>query len=790
MAAQEAETEIPEDLTGSYPMSRLENTMMKAFYQTILCTVLLLVLAVATAGDARAQFTATWIDIGDFQDRYSQIGAIDETSNTFEYPGIQFWSSHYRSAALWIGAKDWQTEEGNTLPYYTSRIGPRDPGIDFAFPVEDQLISKWEDTEVFVDGVASFDKIALVSEVDPNLPADRMMDITFNMDIGVTVNEKVYAYSNPFHDEYHIVDWTFTNTGNTDDDPDIELPNNTLNDALFYFIHRWRGSRLASHVGDNAQEWGRYSMIDVVGDGHMEYPVDFTAYYLWKGYEPGYTRWNNLGGPLLEACCDQPQGDTLGRLSGSYFDGEMVLYAPNSTDDRTFDNMVQPHTIGFLDSDEKLNALGAAHIEYYEDGMLTRERQTRTPEVSPSRHWPHYADRIEPSGEFWNPRNDPDQGKQGGHAATVAFGPYDMEIGESVRILVVRGVGGLDFDAQLYVGRQYKFSGADDNALIAYDANNDGVIEDKEYSYHDVYDLGDEVMTKNQWVMSGRDSLFKIFYAAQDLYEASNDLSQYPIVQPPLPPREFSVTGLPDRISLEWEPLDGGPTRTGWEVYRTNKASYWSPAYDNVRSPGPGVSLVEALEDPDRRLRRTEDELPYTCVAGDRPGCAQPALPPNATSFDDTEVTRGTDYFYYLAAVGEEQPEDPDAITGTPGGVALRSSRYFTQTYQAVNLKRPPGETIEAARVVPNPVNIGSDQSIRFDKEDEVAFFNIPGECTIKIFTETGELVQTIEHTDGSGDEKWNLTTASRQLLVSGIYIAVIETPEGERVFRKFTVIR
>jgi hypothetical protein len=151
-------------------------------------------------------------------------------------------------------------------------------------------------------------------------------------------------------------------------------------------------------------------------------------------------------------------------------------------------------------------------------------------------------------------------------------------------------------------------------------------------------------------------------------------------------------------------------------------------------------------------------------------------------------VNRGTDYYYYLVAVGDENPVDPAAMSGTPGGVALRSSRYFTQTYQPVNLKRQPG-TLEQARVVPNPVNLGSDQTIRFTKEDEVAFFNIPGECTIKIYTETGELVQTIEHTNGSGDEKWNLTTASRQLLVSGIYIAVIEA-EGERVFRKFTVIR
>ena len=98
---------------------------------------------------------------------------------------------------------------------------------------------------------------------------------------------------------------------------------------------------------------------------------------------------------------------------------------------------------------------------------------------------------------------------------------------------------------------------------------------------------------------------------------------------------------------------------------------------------------------------------------------------------------------------------------------------------------------MEDARIVPNPVNLGADATVRFDQEDRVAFFNIPGNCTIKIYTEIGELVHTIEHSDGSGDELWNLTTTSRQLLVSGIYIAVIsDNDTGDEAIRKFTVIR
>ena len=782
--------------------------MMKTCYKHIPGIALLCVLGAMIPENAHAQFITTWIDIGDYQDGYIEVGTKNETSNYMAYPAIHRSSTHERSGAFWIGTKGWTNPDGQSFDYYTSRIGPRDPGIDFAYPQSNRLVSKWEDSEVMVDGVASFDRVAIVTEVDPSLAADRMAEAIWNMDVGVTVRKRGYAWSNAFHDEYHIIEYEFTNTGNTDDDPELELEGQTLEDTYFYWIHRWRGTDQGAWIGDGGQVWGKYSMVDAVGDGHADYPLDITAYYLWKGYEPDYaaSQWDNLGAPILESHWAVAEGDTLGRLSGAYFDGEMPLYAPNSMDDPTFDRMVQPHTIGFMDQDEKLTAAGAPHVEYYEDGILTREDHLALPAgcsdaVSRTRMCPQWADRIEPSGEFWNPTGNPSQGRQGGHAATVAYGPYDIGPGESVRIVVVRSVGGLDFDASLVVGRAFKLAppASRNTHIIRYDANGDGVIKDDvPYSYHDVYDLGLEAMTKNQWVLTARDSLFKNFVKARKVFEASNGFSRYPIAQPPHPPRTFSVRGLPDRVLLEWAAIDGGPTRVGWEVYRTSRNTFWSPAYDYVREPG-SEGLMGALDSTDpriqqKRLRRSEDELPYTCVAGARPDCEGPMLSAGATSFEDTDVVRGEDYYYYLAAVGETLPDDPDGLMGVPGGgVALRSSRYFSQTYQPANLKRPPfgaTGTIEDVRVVPNPVNLGSDQSIRFTKEDEVAFFNIPGECTIRIYSEIGELIETIVHTDGSGDEKWNLTTRARQLLVSGIYVAVVETPEGDRVFRKFTVIR
>jgi hypothetical protein len=54
-----------------------------------------------------------------------------------------------------------------------------------------------------------------------------------------------------------------------------------------------------------------------------------------------------------------------------------------------------------------------------------------------------------------------------------------------------------------------------------------------------------------------------------------------------------------------------------------------------------------------------------------------------------------------------------------------------------------------------------------------------------------GELIKTIEHKNGSGDEFWYQVTSSGQIIVSGIYIAVItDTVTGENHLAKFTIIR
>jgi hypothetical protein len=111
-------------------------------------------------------------------------------------------------------------------------------------------------------------------------------------------------------------------------------------------------------------------------------------------------------------------------------------------------------------------------------------------------------------------------------------------------------------------------------------------------------------------------------------------------------------------------------------------------------------------------------------------------------------------------------------------------------------------------RIVPNPYNIKA-RNIQYGETDpttldKLAFYNLPPVCRIKIYTETGDLVETIDHNNGSGDDYWYSLTSSNQLVVSGLYIAYFEVTEdyqdentgellyrkGDHTFKKFVIIR
>jgi hypothetical protein len=264
---------------------------------------------------------------------------------------------------------------------------------------------------------------------------------------------------------------------------------------------------------------------------------------------------------------------------------------------------------------------------------------------------------------------------------------------------------------------------------------------------------------KNAWVMTGRDSLFQTFERAIATYQ--NNLV---VPSPPPAPSQFDVNSGGDRITLTWASnAESAPGFVGYKVYR-------------------------AIQKPD-----TTYDLIFSCG----PGTPNPEI---VNEYEDRSPQRGFEYYYYISSF-----DDGSTNIAHPG-VALESSKFFTLTNEPAFLKRPPGKSLSEIRVVPNPFNISA-REIQYGitgGANSLKFFNLPPTCRIKIYTERGDLVETIDHLDKSGDEEWKSVTSSRQTVVSGLYIAYIEVldddrdeetgklrfKKGESTFVKFIIIR
>jgi hypothetical protein len=318
----------------------------------------------------------------------------------------------------------------------------------------------------------------------------------------------------------------------------------------------------------------------------------------------------------------------------------------------------------------------------------------------------------------------------GGYMQTHGFGPYTLAPGDSVHIVIAEAVAGISREKNREVTRNWLTwkKGAGQPKLVLPDGS--------ETTDFDKY--------KHDWVWTCDDSMLQTFRRAIECYR-----NGYSVIQPPPPPKTFEVISGGDRIKLVWaDNAAEDPHFNGYRIYRSEG------------------SVANAL---------TVYEKLFECDAS------------NAVhSFDDITALRGRDYYYYIVSKddGTRNLERP--------GVPLVSSKFYTMTNKPARLRRPAKENIEDIRVVPNPYVL-SKRALQFGEVrgyDRIAFYGLPGVCTIRVFTESGTLIWTKKHDDGSGDELWESLTSSGQVIVSGIYIAHFETPDGRTTYRKLLVIR
>ncbi len=87
----------------------------------------------------------------------------------------------------------------------------------------------------------------------------------------------------------------------------------------------------------------------------------------------------------------------------------------------------------------------------------------------------------------------------------------------------------------------------------------------------------------------------------------------------------------------------------------------------------------------------------------------------------------------------------------------------------------------------------GQDDRSR-DRVRKITFANLPPTCTIRVFSLDGDLVREMEHDMDPADpnapyHEWDMISRNYQMIVSGLYYWVVETPDGRTQIGKLAVL-
>ena len=92
---------------------------------------------------------------------------------------------------------------------------------------------------------------------------------------------------------------------------------------------------------------------------------------------------------------------------------------------------------------------------------------------------------------------------------------------------------------------------------------------------------------------------------------------------------------------------------------------------------------------------------------------------------------------------------------------------------------------------VPNPFILNSGfQGDGDEVAEQIGFYRLPAECTIRIFSYSGQLVETIRHNNPVYSTAWFQVTRSEQDIASGIYFYVVTTPAGDQTSGKLVIVK
>jgi hypothetical protein len=374
-----------------------------------------------------------------------------------------------------------------------------------------------------------------------------------NTSSGITLTQRAYAFENQEFDDFVIVEYIFKNTGNINNNPVIEYPNNEVQECYFGLKFVPQPSWLTRRIIPNSGGW------NVQGDDWIDY---YTGDYNGESIRVLYG-WD--GDASVSVYSDDDEGDPYRGYSGIFmspqYPGMAILHVDRAVDDKNND-FTQPlmnyYSYGGASSS---NALSLAEQGFGENGGQDIFNILSTPAFFTSPFdWETWNSS---QTEIWAVDNDPN--REFYKTGTLGFGPFNFNnIGDSVRIITCYTVGSMGWQKSVEIGEQWK-----NNQISQTD--------------------------KNRWIRSGRDSLFTQISRISHLFldDTGNfDLNKgAAIIEDPPEPPGLITKSLVRSIEVNFTNVGAAKYR----IYRRLKPVFYLSdiATELLKEPYP---LIEELD--------------------------------------------------------------------------------------------------------------------------------------------------------------------------------------------------
>jgi hypothetical protein len=572
---------------------------------------------------------------------------------------------------------------------------------------------------------------------------DQIVESTYKNVLGVEVKRTMRFWSQTYNDNYVIIEVELTNVGVDKDDNTIEQ--DTLRN--FYFSMNMGMANNYFSNGMNpaptANERPRYDFVWQHYYGAR--PGDsMRVFYFYSADDPTAPG-DNMGSPAISQ---------NGRLLNTHFTFYSILHAsqqPFTDHSQDLDDPLQPK-VTYIGTETRIPNPGPGEDPYGSKNYWAIRGGFSARNIMPGSYPDTYH--MINNDELGTPNfsNFPGGTVQAINTKNFSsFGPYEFPPNHKIRIVYVVGISGIGMQKSAEIGRQWLNGTLEDPPNMP-DPNTGWLPSNFAFPA----DATEMDKRKNRWLSMGKDSMLLTAWRAKWNFE-----NNYQIPQAPPPPEYFHVSGSGDlgAVVIRWKNTEAEnlPNFEGYRIMRrlTNQDTV---AYHEIYSSGP------------------EDKA-------------------SEHQFLDTTALPGAPYYYYIQTKARIDENDLSADPATRGKI-MYSSRLWIPNILFINPPRISSDDMSSIRIVPNPYNV-NDPLVRSKYADsdgrQLNFFNLPDVVTIKIYTENGDLVKSIEHdkaVDRDGSNQWDMITDNQQVISSGVYIAVFRKPGGETSYQKFLVVR